>query len=158
MANRPKRTSEKDQDFFDAIVEAGGNITKACDIGGYARRSVYEWRAADKEFNERCLEAVNRGADVLESEAVRRALDGWDEPIVYKGEITGTVRKFSDVLLIFLLKGNRPEKYRERLAVDFSNATPEQLERAILDMPVEVLRKLLAKADADDSGKDTREG
>ena len=34
---------------------------------------------------------------------------GW-----YKGKAGGTVREYSDLLLIFLLKGMRPEKYRER--------------------------------------------
>ena len=49
-----------------------------------------------------------------EDEAVRRAHDGVDEPVFYQGKACGVVRKYSDTLLIFLLKGRRPEKYRDR--------------------------------------------
>ena len=38
---------------------------------------------------------------------------GVKQPVFYKGEVCGSVRKYSDVLLIFLLKGLRPEVYRE---------------------------------------------
>ena len=37
---------------------------------------------------------------------------GW-----YRGVAGGTVRRYSDVLLIFLLKALRPERYRERVDV-----------------------------------------
>ncbi len=37
---------------------------------------------------------------------------GW-----YKGVAGGTVRRYSDNLLMFLLKGARPEQYRERYEV-----------------------------------------
>ena len=35
-------------------------------------------------------------------------------PVYYQGKEVGQIRKFSDTLLIFLLKGARPETYRER--------------------------------------------
>ena len=38
---------------------------------------------------------------------------GVEQPVFYKGEVCGSVRKYSDVLLIFLLKGLRLEVYRE---------------------------------------------
>ena len=38
---------------------------------------------------------------------------GVEQPVFYKGEVCGLVRKYSDVLLIFLLKGLRPEVYRK---------------------------------------------
>ena len=45
----------------------------------------------------------------------RRAVEGVEEPVGwYKGEAGGVVRKYSDTLLIFLLKGRKPEMYRER--------------------------------------------
>ena len=52
-------------------------------------------------------------ADTLEAEARRRAIEGVEEPVFHKGEQVGTLRKYSDVLLIFLLKGARPERYRD---------------------------------------------
>ena len=49
----------------------------------------------------------------MEEEARIRAMFGVKQPVFYKGEVCGSVRKYSDVLLIFLLKGLRPEVYRE---------------------------------------------
>ena len=55
-------------------------------------------------------------ADVLEAEACRRAVEGVEKPVGwYKGEPGGYVREYSDILTIFLLKGLRPEKYRDRV-------------------------------------------
>ena len=34
----------------------------------------------------------------------------------YQGSQVGTVRRYSDTLLIFLLKGRRPEKFKDRVA------------------------------------------
>ena len=60
-------------------------------------------------------EASEDAADSLEAEARRRAVEGVEEPVGwYKGQAGGVVRKYSDTLLIFLLKGRRPELYRER--------------------------------------------
>jgi hypothetical protein len=45
-------------------------------------------------------------------------VEGVEEPIVYQGEITNTVRRYSDTLLIFLLKARRPEKFRDNVKVE----------------------------------------
>ncbi len=60
------------------------------------------------------------GADLLEDEAVRRAKDGVEEPVYQGGKLVGHVQKYSDTLLIFLLKGAKPEKFRERSQHEFS--------------------------------------
>ncbi len=64
-------------------------------------------------------------------------LEGVEEPVGwYKGVPGGTVRRYSDVLLMFLLKALRPEKYRERVevrgslaSIDLNRLTDEQLRR-----------------------------
>ncbi len=62
--------------------------------------------------------------DVLEDEAHRRAVEGWDEPAGwYKGEAGGVVRRYSDTLLIFKLKGELPQKYAERVQLSGGLAT-----------------------------------
>jgi hypothetical protein len=35
--------------------------------------------------------------------------------VFYQGQMCATVRKYSDTLLIFLLKGRKPERYREQV-------------------------------------------
>ncbi|MEO8082534.1 MAG: helix-turn-helix domain-containing protein [Ardenticatenales bacterium] len=90
------------------------NVTHAVTKAGIERSTAYEARADDEAFAEMWAKAKQIGAEVLEDEAVRRAHEGWDEPAIYQGKIGACVRKFSDSLLIFLLKGAMPEKYRER--------------------------------------------
>ena len=56
--------------------------------------------------------------DALEAEAIRRATEGVLKPTGwYKGEPGGYIREYSDILLIFLLKGAKPDKYAERVQV-----------------------------------------
>ena len=43
-----------------------------------------------------------------------------EEPVFYQGEVVGSVRKFSDTLLMFLLKGNRPDKYKDRVSKEIA--------------------------------------
>jgi hypothetical protein len=42
---------------------------------------------------------------MLEAEARRRAVQGWDEPVFHQGRKVGTIRKYSDRMLEILLKG-----------------------------------------------------
>ena len=55
--------------------------------------------------------------ETLETEAFERATTGVPEPVFYKGCWVDTIRKKSDLMLIFLLKARRPEVYRERFDV-----------------------------------------
>jgi hypothetical protein len=78
-----------------------------------SRSAAYDWKKADHEFEKDWQAAEETGTDALEDEARRRAMDGVDKPVFYKGQRCGYVREYSDTLLIFTLKARRPEKYRE---------------------------------------------
>ncbi|AEV24612.1 hypothetical protein Dsui_0192 [Azospira oryzae PS] len=113
MANRTIRTAKK-RDAFLLALEDTANVTKACKKSRLARRSAYEWRDDDPDFARAWDEALERGTDALEDEAVRRATEGTLKPVFYKGQKCGSVREYSDTLLIFMLKARRPEKFKER--------------------------------------------
>ncbi|MCH7474353.1 MAG: hypothetical protein IIA27_06745 [Gemmatimonadetes bacterium] len=88
----------------------------ACEVAGVGRSSHYRWLEKDPEYREAFELAKEDAADILEAEAYRRAVEGVEKPVGwYKGKPGGTVREYSDILLIFLLKALRPEKYRERV-------------------------------------------
>jgi hypothetical protein len=53
-----------------------------------------------------------RAYDLLRDEAVRRAI-GYSVPVYHHGVKVGTRKKYSDTLLVFLLKEMFPEKYGE---------------------------------------------
>ncbi len=82
-------------------------------------RTLYtpQW-VEDTEFQEAMARARVMSTDVLEDEAHRRAVEGWLEPVGwYKGEPGGVVRRYSDTLLIWKMKGELPEKYKDRVEV-----------------------------------------
>lgn len=129
-----KRTSrvqpKKEAEFVAVLRQSGGNVSRACAAISLTRARAYEWRAADRVFAQAWDEAVESGTDELEEEARRRAFSGVDEPVFYQGDECGTVRKYSDTLLIFLLKGRRPDKYRERVTIDV-NKLDSDIEREL---------------------------
>lgn len=105
-----------------AALAATCNVSKACVAAGVGRMTVYEWRNAFPDFNEKWEAAMRVGAEALEDEAKRRAFEGVEEPVFYLGEAVDTVRKYSDTLAIFLLKGAMPDKYRENSKVELAGS------------------------------------
>lgn len=113
MTAATKLTAEKRDRFLRVLAETG-NVTEACRQTPVSRQSAYSLRDRDGRFRKAWEEAVETAVDALEAEARRRAYEGVREPVFYQGHECGHIRKYSDTLLIFLLKGHRPEKYRER--------------------------------------------
>lgn len=118
------------QNAFLAVYSETGNLTAAAQAAGVTRRQHYEW-AEDPEYRKAFNDAQEQATDALEAEARRRAYQGVEEPTGwYQGSPGGYVTRYSDTLLIFLLKGMRPDRYKERSQVetvdaDFSDWTAE---------------------------------
>ena len=91
-----RTTAQQKREALAAYVELG-TVTAACRAAGIGRRTFYDLKASDPEFAAAADAAKKEVGDCLEQEAIRRAYNG------------------SDVLLIFLLKGHKPEKFRERI-------------------------------------------
>lgn len=118
---RTRRTSKKDpvaeaRVAFLEHLARGVSITAAAQAAGVGRRTVYEWRAADQTFAEAWDSALDEGSDLLEDEALRRAVHGVSRPVAVGKQVVDVV-EYSDVLLIFLLKARRPERYRDNVRV-----------------------------------------
>lgn len=90
-----------------------GNITEACKLAKIGRLTFYRRRDIDKAFADAAADAMEVACDALEAEAKRRAYEGVEEPIFYRGQECGTIRKYSDTLLIFLLNGHRPWRFKQ---------------------------------------------
>jgi len=132
---RSKPTPKKLAQFLEALAETG-NVLLSCDMHNLDRRALYRLRKADEDFRRAWDEALEQAADHLEAEARRRALDGLlqkkftkdGDPII--DPETGeqyVERVYSDTLLIFLLKGARPEKFRDRQQLEHVGAGGEAL-------------------------------
>ncbi len=108
----PEKGTERDWQtpFLEKLAESG-NVSRACRAAKVARQTAYRHRSIDALFKVAWDEALGIAVGLLEDEAWRRAREGWLEPVFYKGEKQGSVRKYSDTLLIFLLKAHDQAKY-----------------------------------------------
>lgn len=97
-----------------------GVLTQACQEVGITRRTHYWWLESDPAYVLRYQDAQEAAIDVLEAEARRRALGVAQLVQGMGGEDAPKAKapRGSDLLLIFLLKGARPWKYRDNAKPD----------------------------------------
>ncbi|MEM0915919.1 MAG: hypothetical protein AAGK09_15090 [Planctomycetota bacterium] len=104
----------KQRAFLAAFATCGvikqASEAASCDASNHRR-----WIRESDEYAKAFADAKLEANDALESEARRRAVAGWDEPVFHNGEKCGTKRRYSDAMLIFLMKGAMPEKYSDRV-------------------------------------------
>jgi hypothetical protein len=105
--------------FLKALADTG-SVTAAVAMAGTSRTRVYELRKVDPAFAAAWDAAEEIAVDGLEAEARRRAVEGVPEPLVSAGKLLRDdqgqpimVRRYSDHLLLALLKAHRPPR-RER--------------------------------------------
>lgn len=126
---------------FLAALRVSGNVTLSCQAAKVDRRDAYRVKEQSPDFAADWAAALEEAADLLEQEARRRAYEGvrrlkFDrgrlitipledaegKPVLDKDDkpvmVPYVEHEYSDTLLIFLLKGANPEKYRERHEVD----------------------------------------
>lgn len=142
--------SIKKRAFLSAYSECG-NITKATELSGVSRAAHYKWMKDDDLYKQFFKDAEEEAAERLETEARRRAVDGTDKPVFYQGSKCGTIREYSDTLLMFLLKGAKPNKYRDNATleltgkdggpVQYENMTPEERRARIAELEAALGKK-----------------
>ncbi len=118
--------TDTDINSFLRALSQSGNVSEAARMAGIPRGRLYKLKASDKAFAEAWALAIEEATDLLASEAMRRAIDGFEEVKYFKGEPIGTVRKYSDQLLMFLLKAYRPSMFNQHS----DTATTETMEKA----------------------------
>jgi hypothetical protein len=108
---------------FVRVLRQTASITKSCEATFVTRNTAYDHKEKDTAFSDAWDGSYEAAVDDLESEARRRGLEGYSEPVfgnlgpgLGSGKI-GVIKRYSDGLLMFLLKGARPEKFRENSGV-----------------------------------------
>jgi hypothetical protein len=155
-----KTTPRARAKFLEGLAK-GLSATGAAALAGVGRCSVYAWRNADPEFAKAWDDAIEAGTDILEDEALRRALEGNAEPMVSMGKVVRgddgyplLVKKHADGLMQFLLKGRRREKFSERvqqdIKLDAKIETDGQQARDIVSERLAQLSERVAKEDGTD--------
>ena len=99
--------------LFLASLLTEGTIAAAAREAGIAYRTVMRKRQKDPAFAEQMRVAQEMHTQALEREMYRRAVEGIEEPIMFRGEVVEKVRRYSDQLLMFALRARRPDVYRE---------------------------------------------
>lgn len=115
---------------FLRALSATANVTEAARAAGISRQTAYERRESDPDFAAAWRDALEESCDALEREARRRAIEGTEEPVFYKGDECGRIRRYSDTLLIVLLNAHRPEKYRRNTKVEHDGQVTIRVEYA----------------------------
>lgn len=101
-----------------AAAARTGRPMEAAETLGYSPLSFTKTLDEDPDFSAAIEAAKGRVAERLEAEADRRAVDGWEEPVFFKGVRCGTIQRFSDNLLELRLKAVAPQRYRTNVSVD----------------------------------------
>lgn len=106
---------EKRKHIFLRVLAETANLKLAATAAGFKTTgAINRLRKDDPQFDEAVLAASEAAADMIESEAVRRAMQGVKKGVYYKGERVDDEIVYSDSLLQTLLKAAKPEKYAER--------------------------------------------
>lgn len=105
------------QEKFLAAFAGHVRVSKAAEIAGVARTQHYAWLKESKVYAGAFELVREQASQALEDEAVRRAVDGVEKPVFYRGEVCGHVVEYSDPLLALLLKANFPDRYKDRSEV-----------------------------------------
>lgn len=111
-----------------------GNISAACRKAKITRQGAYQSRDTDELFKAAWDEALIIATEALELEARRRAAIGVLEPVFHQGMQIALVRKYSDTLLIFLLKAHKPDTYRDNSHVEHGGEVTVTTKKAYVNV------------------------
>lgn len=110
-------TQEDAKNKFIQQLKLYGTVTRAAAAAGISVPTAYNWRKNDPEFDWRWKYALESAADGLEEALYERGLTS------------------DTTAAIFLLKGMRPEKYRERHAISVEEKQiDEAIERELAEL------------------------
>jgi hypothetical protein len=116
--------NKKKRQWLTAVASCG-RLYESQRLTGVDRRFHYLWLKKDPDYPAAYEEAKSIACDAAEDEVWRRAFAGRDRPLSFKGKLTGdTIKEYSDLLAMFMLKGARPSKFREDSKIQINLNTP----------------------------------
>lgn len=109
-------TPDRWETFFENFARCG-LVNKSAWAADVTPATITNYRKSHPEFEEMFQLALSDYRESIEQEIHRRAIDGWEEPVYQKGEMVGTIRRFSDRMLELKAKRHIAE-YRDKVTVD----------------------------------------
>jgi hypothetical protein len=90
MANRTKFTGQAKERFIEVLRDTC-NVSEASRAIGVSRCYAYQYKSEHPDFANLWDETEQEAVDAVELEARRRGVEGWEEPVFYKGVQCGTI-------------------------------------------------------------------
>lgn len=113
-----KQFDDEPRGIYLAHLAQCGRHATAARLTGVGYHTPLRHRKEDPEFAAQCEAAMQIYIDALHEEAYRRAVDGIDEEYYHKtGEVSCVKTKYSDTLLLALLKRHDPG-FKDRVEID----------------------------------------
>lgn len=106
---KPRRkswTKERREQFLSTLAETA-NVTAASRAANMCPQGAYAFRKRDAAFRAAWHQALSEGYDRLELIALERAMFGTEKEVWHSGKKTGTMRNYSDSLILGLLRMHR---------------------------------------------------
>lgn len=169
-----KRPSATKQRAFLAAYAESASITKAAKAAKVDRGAHYDWLETDPTYPPRFKAACDQFGDNTVAEMKRRAMDGWNEPVIYHGELCYvarqkkkkgedgaveivtertttplTILKKSDRLLEKLAGAFKPELFRERVSAELTGKDGGAIEVSL----AAILRERRERREGPDDGR-----
>lgn len=104
---------------FLAAFKISGSVVLSAKAAGVEKTIHYRW-LRNKHYAHDFAQAETEFGDMLETSAIRRAMAGTLEPVFYQGVKCGAIRKFSDGLMVHLLKRFKPDQYVSRVSAELA--------------------------------------
>lgn len=108
----PRDERTKQAEFLAAFTDEQSIVAAAAKSNISVTR-VKQWRLRDLDFEMAFNELAETILLQAEEELYKRAVVGELTPVYQGGQEVGKVRKKSDILLMFFLKANMPDKYNK---------------------------------------------
>lgn len=119
LPNAREMIAEKRKEIFLETLSVTGRTDLARKAAGLKSLNAFlKLRREDDEFAEAWADAKEAGGYLLIEEAKRRAVQGVDHPVYYKGKKISTYKQYSDGLLTLLIKGAFPDEYADRRKIE----------------------------------------
>lgn len=106
-----RKSNTKWHGKFIKALRVYRGVNQAADAVRISHVTAYDHKKRFQEFSDAWDDAVHQNINDLETAALSRAVDGWDEPVYQGGVLVGYKKKFSNTLTIFMLKCRRAEPY-----------------------------------------------
>ncbi len=108
---RPGGWDARKRGLFLRTLKRTKRVADACEAAGMSASAAYYLRSQSPRFAAAWEKALIAGAPpTVISAVLERAVEGWDDPIVYAGKIVAYRRRYSEGLLRDLLRVERAER------------------------------------------------